>query len=152
MAAGRNSDSAEDVRYQMDRIEIADLVHTYALNIRDGNGQNCRDLFVDDAVFEMYDDAGGSRILRKKVQGAAAIIDYILGSSGSTARVCPMIHNLVIRIEGDRAESRCTMTGVIIPGGSDFIGAYQDTLQWDGAWRFTKRAHTILLHRPPPQR
>lgn len=152
MPAGRNCDPADGLRYLLDRAEIADLVHTYALNIRDGNGRSCRDLFVDDAVFEMYDaDGDGIRSLRKQVEGRNAIIDHISGSSGTTARICPMIHNLVIRIDGDRAESSCTMTGTIVPGGSDFIGAYEDWFQWDGAWRFTKRAHTILLHRASPQ-
>lgn len=148
MIFGRNGDPAEGLRYLLDRTEIADLIHTYALHIREGNGRNCSHLFDDDAVFEMYDaDAEGFRSLRKRIEGRDAIIGHISGSSGPAARVCPLIHNLVIRIDGDRAESACTMTGVAIPGGSDFVGAYQDTLRWDGSWRFTKRAHTTLLHR-----
>lgn len=121
VAAGRDSDPTEGLRYLLDRTEIADLVHSYALNIRDGNGRNCAEFFANDAVFEMFGvETDGTRQLRKRIEGRDAIIEHIAGSSGRAGRVCPMIYNLVIRIDGDRAESACTMTGVIIPGGDDF--------------------------------
>lgn len=148
--AQRDGDPAEGLRYLLDRTAIADLVYTYALNIRDGNGPGCAELFAEDAIFGMYGmEIDGTRQLRKQIEGRDAIIEHISVSSGGAARVCPMIHNLVIRIDGNSAESACTMTGVVIPGGDDFIGEYRDEFRWEGRWRFVARNHTILLNRPP---
>lgn len=133
MASARaDRDPAEGLRYLEDRAAISDLVYTYALNIRDGNGRGCADLFAPDAAFEMYDCAEGTRQLRKRLEGRDAIIGHITGASTDMARVCPMIHNLVVRVDGDRAESACTMTGIVIPGGHEFVGSYHDEFRWDG--------------------
>lgn len=153
-AAGRCGaalDCGEALRQLQDRAAIADVVHTYALNIRDGAGTACAELFAEDAVFEMFDadPSGLSPRLRARIEGRDAIIAHIAGASKAGARVCPMIHNLTIRLDGDVAESACTMNAVTIPGGHELIGAYRDRFRYDGeAWRFTARAHTILLHRP----
>lgn len=144
-------DPSDALRQLQDRAAIADVVHTYALNIRDGAGAACADLFVQDAVFEMFDSdpVDLSPRLRARIEGRDAIIAHIAGASKAGARVCPMIHNLTIRIDGDVAESACTMNAITIPGGHELIGAYRDRFRYDvDAWRFTARAHTILLHRP----
>jgi ketosteroid isomerase-like protein len=148
---GAAGDTAQALRHLQDRAAIADLVHTYALNIRDGAGAACAELFADDAVFEMFDadPADLSPRLRARIEGREAIIAHIAGASRPGSRVCPMIHNLTIRIDGDAAEGACTMNAVTIPGGHELIGAYRDRFRCDGGvWHFTARAHTILLHRP----
>jgi hypothetical protein len=148
---GGAQDPGEALRQLRDRAAIADVVHTYALNIRDGAGGACAELFTEDAVFEMFDadPADLSPRLRARIEGCDAIVAHISGASKAGARMCPMIDDLVIRIDGDVAESACTMNAVAIPGGHELIGAYRDRFRYEaGAWRFSARAHTILLHRP----
>ena len=146
------ADPASALRMLTDRSAIADLVHGYALHIRDGKGRACAELFAPDAVFEMFDldVTHGLRRLRARHEGRDAIIDHIAAASSDGARVCPMIHNLTIAVEGDEAEGACSMTGIVIPGGHAFVGEYRDRFRWDGVWRFSSRAHTILLDRPAP--
>ena len=131
------------------RAAIADLVYTYALNIRSGNGAACVELFTADALYEMFvtDPADLSRRLRNRLEGRDAIIAYITGASTPAVRVIPMIHNLIISIDGNEAISTCAMSAVTVPTGDDLVGEYRDTFGFDGKWRFTSRAHTILLHR-----
>lgn len=131
------------------RAAIADLVHTYARHIRAGNGAACADLFTEDAVFEMHvlNPEDMTVALHTRLEGRSAIIDHIIGASSPGARILPMIHNLIVEVDGDRAGSTCAMSAVIVPSGGDFFGEYSDSFRFADGWRFSARKHTILLNR-----
>ena len=129
------------------RAAITDLVYTYALNIRAGNGGECAKLFTADAVFEVREAVPGGRGAarpRTRLTGQDAIASYLARASGSDTRVCPLIHNLLIRIDGPEATSSCVMTSFVWPSGQQFIGEYQDSYRYETGWRFTSRLFTIL--------
>lgn len=130
------------------RAAIADLVHRYAFNIRRQRGRENIALFTDDAEFIVRNatptdlDAAQTRT---HVVGREAIADYIARSAGSGILVCPIIHNLLIEIDGACAESSCLMTTRSWPAGHELIGEYHDSFRRDGdSWRFSKRVYTIF--------
>ena len=128
------------------RAAIADLVHTYARNIRAGCGADCVKLFTEQAVFEVREAPLASREThrtRARVVGHQEIMGYLVGSASSDVRVCPMIHNLLIRVDGREAESDCVMTAYV-SNGQRLVGEYQDQFRHDGGWRFSSRVFTIL--------
>jgi len=133
------------------RAAIADLVHTYALNIRRGNGADCAALFTEDAVFEIGDamlDGRNPVQVRTSLKGRDVIRAYLVRAAGSGVRVYPMIHNLLIEVEGWRATSSCLMTGRVSKGQGVF-GEYRDSFQFDKGWRFSARVFTILSSEAP---
>jgi hypothetical protein len=130
------------------RAAIADLVHTYALNIRSRQGAACGDLFTEDAVFETRKGEPDPQVLNR-LEGRAAVAAYLTQASQGDSRVCPMIHNLLIRVDGDEAWSNCVMAAVVLPGGAELLGEYQDTYLFDGVWRFSSRTYTLLHERAP---
>jgi len=88
------------------RAAFADFVGTYALNIRSGNGAGSAGLFTKDAAFEIKEALLGPRgpaRPRTKLAGRAAISNTLLGAAGAQTRVCPMIHNLFVRVNGAEA-------------------------------------------------
>jgi len=140
------------------RAAIADLVHTYALYIRTGNGAECVRLFTADAVFEVREAPPGRRGAarsRSRVTGHEAISSYLARASGaSDTRVCPLIHNLLIRVDGREATSSCIMTSFVWPSGQQFIGEYEDSYKYETTWLFTSRVFTMLgqfSYAPAPQ-
>jgi SnoaL-like domain len=129
-----------------DRAAIADLIYTYARNIRAGNGADCVKLFTEHAVFEVREAPLGSREAhrtRARLVGHQMITDYLVGSASSETRVCPMIHNLLIRVDGSEAEGNCVMTAYV-SSGQRLIGEYNDHFRHEGDWRFSSRIFTIL--------
>lgn len=129
------------------RAAIADLVHTYALNIRTGNGPACAQLFTEDAVFEVREaqvvSAQPART-RSTLVGREAITHYVARTAAPEMRVCPLIHNLLIQVNGHEASSTCVMTSLVWASGNQIIGEYQDRFRYENGWRFTSRIFTIL--------
>lgn len=136
------------------RAAIADLVHTYALNVRTGNGADCAALFTDDAVFEVREAppsnpaAGRSR---SRLEGRAAIAAYVARTASPENRVCPLIHNLLIDVRGNEATSTCVMISVVWSSGRQLIGEYHDSYNFEKEWRFSSRVFTILGEIGVPQ-
>jgi hypothetical protein len=130
------------------RAAIADLVHTYALNIRSRRGAGCGDLFTEDAVFETRKGEPDAAVLNR-LEGRAAIRAYLAKASEGASRVCPMIHNLLVNVHGGEASSNCLMVAVVLPSGDELLGEYRDTYRFEGAWRFSSRTYTILHERTP---
>ena len=150
--AGLESGSGEDLEAQLrllrDKAAIADLVYRYAQHVRAGQGQACRSLFADDAVFEMFVlNAAMEPELQKRLEGIDAVIDYVSAASNPDTRVVPVIHNLIVEVAVDTAESTSAMSATVIPNGARLIGEYRDTYRRvRQEWRFASRAHTIMLH------
>jgi ketosteroid isomerase-like protein len=128
------------------RAEIADLVHRYARIIRTGDIEECPALFTPDATFEVREMTPGdpsSAVTRAKLEGREAILEYVRKSAAG-ATVCPLIHNLLIDVEGNSATSNAVMTAHVWSSGQTLIGEYRDRFCKDDAWRFTARIYTIL--------
>jgi len=129
------------------RVAIADLVHRYALHVREGRGAACGELFTEDGAFEVrkapsFDSEAFE--IRSRVMGRAQIAAYVNKSSAPDARVCPMISNLIIDVNGATAQSSCVMTTLVISSGEYILGAYRDSFRYDDSWRFTSRIFTIV--------
>ncbi len=137
---------SDTVRILAAKSDIADLVHTYALNIRRGHPYLCEALFTSDATFEVREcdpiDQTANRQRYIKI-GRDDVVASI-GSSGSAVRVFPQIHNLIIAVDGDLASATSLMIGKRLPGGGETLGDYQDRFRCeDGKWLFTARIYTI---------
>jgi hypothetical protein len=129
------------------RATIADLVHTYALHIRTGNGSRCADLFTDDAFFEIREApaaTGDTPRVRARLEGKNAIVSYLGRTTTTEARVCPFIYNLLVDVNGREATSNCLMTTLVWSSGHQLVGEYHDSFRFDDRWRFSSRVFTIL--------
>jgi len=135
------------MEFQDARLAIADLVHTYALNIRRGNGGDCVHLFTEDAVFEVREAPFGSNDAgrtRTSLKGRDAILSYLIRAASADTRVCPLIHNLLIQVDGREAASTCVMTSLVWPSGQQIVGEYQDRYRYETGWRFCSRQFTMF--------
>ena len=131
------------------RTAITDLVYTYALNIRTGNGADCAGLFTEDAVFEIRDAPVGSSEpgrTRSTLMGREAIANYVARTGAPGMRVCPLIHNLLIKVNAHEATSSCILTALVWAGGKQIVAEYDDSYRYEAAsgWRFTSRISTML--------
>lgn len=128
------------------RIAIADLVHRYALNVRTRKGGESAELFTEDGIFETRDGVPGQRDApaRYRLKGRDAIREYVAGQTTSGVTICPMIHNLIIELDGDDATSTCVMVGPMLGTDKRVMGEYLDTFRRDGEWRFASRIFTIF--------
>jgi hypothetical protein len=129
-----------------DRAEVADLVHRYALHIRRGEPNLAAALFTRDGAFEVRDmDPNVPRSLnvRNRAEGREAVAAYVTNSTRA-ARMVPMIHNLLVELDGERAAASSLMVGRIWPTDREVIGEYADSFRREGgAWRFSERIYTI---------
>lgn len=131
-----------------DRAAIADLVHRYALHIRRGEPSQAAALFAADGAFEVreanpFDPA--SLAVRSRVEGRVHVETYI-GSSTAGVRMVPMIHNLMVEVEGDRAGASSLMVGRVWPTANEIVGEYADSFRREGGrWLFAERIYTIWI-------
>jgi SnoaL-like domain len=131
------------------RAHISDVVYRYAFFIRNGDIDACMKLFTTDATFEVRQAIAGdpsSLCTRSKASGHEAILKFV-SQSAATAGVCPLIHNLLIDVNGRQATSSAVMTAVMLSGGQTVIGEYQDTFRLEDEWRFSSRVYTIFRAR-----
>jgi SnoaL-like domain len=128
------------------RAAITDLVHTYALLVRRDCPEQIGALFAPDGWFEIRDghpSRGGSTV-RRRLDGPESLVAYLLEGKGRPHPV-PMIHNLLIAIDGDTATASSVMTGPILGTPQTILGEYADCFgRVDGQWRFASRTFTIF--------
>ena len=129
------------------RNQIADLVHRYAYNVRhrltnESKGLLCHD--IEFVVRERKMGGGNEPTVRSHVYGKAETLDYIRRSSATLA-LCPLIHNLLIDIDGLTARSTCVMENRTWPAIPGMIGEYDDTFRFEDRWRFASRVYTIFV-------
>lgn len=134
-----------------DRAAVSDLVHRYALHIRQGDPGAAAALFTADGAFEVRDidpAAPDSLAVRNRAEGHDAVAAYVAKAT-SSARMVPMIHNLIVELDGDRATASSLMVGRIWPTSREVIGEYADSFRREsGHWLFSERIYTIW--RAPP--
>jgi hypothetical protein len=134
------------------RAEIADLVHRYALNIRNGNAAACGALFTHDIEFIVRQMDPRQRELvavRSHDRGLEEVLAHIAAPLANIS-LCPMIHNLLIDIEGDRAFATSIMENRTFPPMRPMIGEYHDDFRFEGRWLFSKRVYTLFVQPDPP--
>lgn len=138
-----------DQKISSGRSDIADLVHRYSYNVRTGNAGECESLFTKDATYEVRELAPTANAATRGVRrysGREAIGAFLAGVSKSGVRLCPLIHNLIIEIDGDAATSSCVMESRTWPTGHESIGEYEDRFRCiDGRWLFESRIFTKFL-------
>ena len=98
---------AETLQSLSDKAEIADLVHTYAFNIRNRRPELNAQLFTASASFEVRDAdpmVPSSLTSRSRAEGLDEVMKSV-GSSSASGRVFPAIHNLIIALKGETASA-----------------------------------------------
>jgi hypothetical protein len=128
------------------RAAVADLVHAYALAVRKDRPEDVPALFAPDGWFEIRDGhpSNGQFTVRARFDSAQAIGDYLLQGKGKPHPV-PLIHNLMVKIDGDEATATSVMEGQVFGTDHRVFGEYLDTFRKvDGAWRFASRTFTIF--------
>jgi hypothetical protein len=73
---------------------------------------------------------------------------YVARSTGAGS-VCPLIHNLLIEVDGHDATCNSVMTAMVWASGKTMIGEYHDVLRYEGTWRFASRTYTIMRASEP---
>ena len=135
---------------RLDRIEarlaIAEVIHTYARCIRYDQPDQVGALFTEDGAFELRqgepDKAEFTRSYRH--EGRAAVHAQMSHNKG-TAHPLPLIHNLIVDVDGDHATSTCVMNGTIYGTTHAIMGEYRDTFRRvDGKWLFAERIFTMF--------
>jgi len=125
----------QKVQELADREEIRQLIATYAQRVNHNKG--IADLFTEDAVWTMRTPGGELR----EIKGGEAI-RASFSAFHAEVPSAPMIHNLVIAVDGDTAQAVdmndlwSTMNGKRYHGW----GNYEDSFRRvDGKWLFTAR-------------
>ena len=134
-----------------DRLAVADVVHGYARAIRHRRHAEAAALFTADGSFDICEGAPGAAetMLRTRLDGRAAVLEYLLATAAHAAQPIPMIHNLMVTLggegEGDIARASSLMEVQIFPTLTRMLGEYDDTFRReDGTWRFASRRYTIF--------
>jgi ketosteroid isomerase-like protein len=137
------------VEERLDRIEsklaIADLVHDYARAIRHNRTEDIAGMFAPDSFFEVR---GGhpsqpDYAVQQRFEGAKAIGEFMMQGKGRPHPV-PLVHNLMIEVDGDRASGLCAMEGQVYGTEHKIIGEYRDSyVRIDGRWKFASRTYTM---------
>jgi hypothetical protein len=130
---------------------IADLVHGYALAIRRGEASRCPEMFTANGTFEVRegDPRDPASVRRLSLAEGRDALGRYLAASTSQVRMLPMIHNLIVELDGDRATASSLMVGRVWPDGGEVIGEYADCFDCKGGrWRFASRVYTIYRATP----
>jgi hypothetical protein len=143
--AGRIAALERRIEALEDREEIRALVYRYTELIRMGRPSEVLALMAEDAVVELHhadpDDPSTTTLLIRFV-GHDEIRYSFREHAGEGVRVWPMLHNLQIEIDGDRASSVCVIHSSVWPVGRQFVGEYRDSFRRiEGHWRLTSRQH-----------
>lgn len=128
------------------RLAIADVVHAYARFIRaDQPDKVAEALFSPDSFYEMRDGDPDKAdyTVRRRLEGRAEVDAFLSQMKGHQHPV-PLIHNLMIEVDGDSATANCVMEGQVYGGTHRTFGEYHDNFRRiDGRWYFSSRVFTI---------
>lgn len=130
-----------------DRAAITDLVHLYAYAMRHARPEDAIPLFTEDGIFEIREGLPGKTDfkLRTRLEGRTHIDVYLAHREGGAPAVCPLIHNLLIEIDGDSARASSVMETQVLGTDQSIIGEYADAFRREGGkWRFASRTYTIF--------
>lgn len=130
-----NMTAEQQLQEFADREEIRALIHRYALGI--ARGAPVYELFTEDAYF--IDRVPGRPV--RELRSFAAIKALYDGVPRDTPPL-PMIHNIILDIDGDKATGLCSIEIRWVENGEAIIssGWYDDEFRKvDGRWKFAGR-------------
>ena len=125
---------------------ISELVNRYAQLVRYGRLDETADLYTPGGVFEVRRGAPDrdEHSVDSREEGREAIRAMLAPSKGKPHPV-PLIHNLLVELDGDTASGTCVMEGRMSVGEGGFWGEYRDRYaREDGRWYFAARVFTIF--------
>jgi hypothetical protein len=131
-----------------DREEIRDLIAIYAHRV--ANGESIADLFTDDGVWtirRLPDQAV------EVVSGMKELTEHFKKSAPEAEHPMPMIHNFLIKLDGDKGQGlNSNELRISVEGKSIIASGYYEDLyrRVDGRWRFARR-DTTFFHWVPIQ-
>jgi hypothetical protein len=144
-------DSTDLLTARLDVVEaklaIADLVHDYARAIRHNKTEDIEGLFAPDAFFEVR---GGHPSkpefeVQQRFDSAQAIGAFMMQGKGHPHPI-PLVHNLMIEVDGDRASGLLAMEGQVYGTEHKIIGEYHDSyVRIGGQWKFASRTYTMYM-------
>jgi len=141
--------SPPDLAARIARIEaqaaIADLVHHYARAVRRNEPERVEELFMPNGTFEVrtgHPDRPDFT-LRTRFASPQALVAFLVSQKGGPHPV-PLIHNLIVTVEGDSATAESVMVATIHGTDKQVRGEYADSFaRVDGRWLFCARIYTI---------
>jgi hypothetical protein len=125
---------------------ITELVHRYGQFVRQDCPELTADLYTPDGVFEVRRGSPdrAEYTIQSRVEGREAIRAMLLPGKGKPHPV-PLIHNLMIAVDGDTAQASCVMVARMSHGEGGFWGEYRDSFaRVEGCWHFSVRIYTIF--------
>jgi hypothetical protein len=129
------------------RTAVADLIHQYARHVRMDEPEAVSELFTPDGVFEIregYPDRPEHKV-RSHLAGRAAIHAHLAPNKGQPHPI-PLIHNLIVQVEGATASANCVMKASILGTDHKVFGEYHDRFVREGGrWYFSERRFTIFV-------
>ena len=128
------------------RIAIAELIHTYARCIRYDRPDQVGALFTADGTFELREGHPDKPefTVKYRLDGRESVHAQMAQNKGS-AHPVPLIHNLIVAVDGDHATATCVMEGRIYGSGHGITGEYHDIFRRGGGkWLFAARIFTIF--------
>lgn len=122
-----------------DRQDIGELLVRYATGIDRRDWALFRTVFTDDCALD-YGEIG-------RWVGVDAVVDFMEQAHAMAGHTMHRMSNQVITVDGDRAEARCYVDGLIMSGdnqsGVNAIGFYDDDIVRTGnGWRIARRRFT----------
>lgn len=138
----------QKVQELADREEIRDLIATYAHRV--AHGESIADLFTDDGVWTIR------RLPDDKVEvvsGMKQLMEHFAKRPPEDEHPMPMIHNFLIKLDGDNGQGLNSNELRISVNGESIIasGYYEDVYRRvNGRWRFARR-DTTFFHWVPIQ-
>lgn len=142
------ADLEQRIKALEDHQAITDLIYRYTESIRRQRPKDCLAYFSTDALVELRHtdtERPGHSTLHDRFIGKEEIASSFDETAGASACIWPMIHNLRIELDGDRASSCCVMMSAIWPHGKEYVGEYRDTFRREeGGWKFTERIFTLF--------
>lgn len=138
-----------DLARRIDRLEseaaIAGLVHAYARAVRREEVEQVASLFTPVGTFEVRDghpDRAEYQV-RQRFETPEALVAYLLEGKGKPHPV-PLLHNLMIEVDGDTATANSMMAAPIYGTDHEVLGEYRDSfVRLEGRWLFSARIYTV---------
>jgi hypothetical protein len=128
------------------RAAIADLVHGYALAVRRDRPEDIEVLFAPNGTFEVREGAPDrdEALTRTLFESPRDLVAFLLSTKGQPHPV-PLIHNLMIVVDGDVAQASSLMVAPILGTDRQVMGEYADSfVRLNGRWRFQSRIYTLF--------
>lgn len=125
---------------------VADLVHAYARAVRREAYEDILALFAEGGTFEVrsgHPDRAEFAV-RQRFESPQALVAFLMEGKGRPHPV-PLIHNLMVEIEGEVASANAMMVASITGTDKVVTGEYNDSfVRVGGEWRFSARIYTVF--------